>query len=411
MHLTGEYPPWWEGRRFTRPVTAWSCGASVEAVRDVPQKMLMGALGSQGTGTLPAESIYKTTPSRSISGGLDLVLVKHVSGGLSTCHFKTYEQDVNKWRGHDVHVIMLDEEPDMDHYTEALARISATDGIIYLVVTPLDGVTEVVRQFHPNPTTDSRALVMMDLFEAKHFTEKQRRQAIESYPAHEREARVKGIPMLGEGRVYTVPESVFVEESFTIPSHWPQIGGLDLGYDHPTAGVWMAWDRDSDTIHVTYCYKQKHETPVVHARALKARGDWIPWAWPKDAIRHDPTSGMQLAQQYRAEGVRMLPNHATFEDGSVSVEAAVMEILDRLQTGRFKVFEHLHMWLDEYRLYHRKKGQIVRDFDDLMAATRYAVMMLRFARTHAPRSVIPHFVGQDYDPLNPRRHRDVERLQ
>jgi hypothetical protein len=58
-----------------------------------------------------------------------------------------------------------------------------------------------------------------------------------------------------------------------------------------------------------------------------------------------------------------------------------MLMLDRMKTGRFKVFNHLLDWLEEFRLYHRKDGRVVKEGDDLMAATRYAVMSLRHART------------------------------
>jgi hypothetical protein len=38
----------------------------------------------------------------------------------------------------------------------------------------------------------------------------------------------------------------------------------------------------------------------------------------------------------------MLHRHAQFEDGSVSVEAGLMAMLDRMRTGKLKVFkEHL----------------------------------------------------------------------
>jgi Terminase RNaseH-like domain len=67
--------------------------------------------------------------------------------------------------------------------------------------------------------------------------------------------------------------------------------------------------------------------------------------------------------------------------GSVSVEAGLMEMLDRMQTGRWKVFEQHHDWFDEFRLYHRKDGKVVKEYDDLLCASRYALMMLRFART------------------------------
>ena len=62
-----------------------------------------------------------------------------------------------------------------------------------------------------------------------------------------------------------------------------------------------------------------------------------------------------------------------------------MTMLDRMQTGRLKVFSHLHDWFEEFRLYHRKDGKVVKEHDDLMSATRYALMMLRYSMTEPTR--------------------------
>ena len=75
----------------------------------------------------------------------------------------------------------------------------------------------------------------------------------------------------------------------------------------------------------------------------------------------------------------MLPVHAQFEDGNRSVEAGLQQMLTRMIEGRFKVFSHLDAWWQEFDLYHRKDGLIVKEFDDLLDATRYAYMMRRFA--------------------------------
>jgi hypothetical protein len=56
-------------------------------------------------------------------------------------------------------------------------------------------------------------------------------------------------------------------------------------------------------------------------------------------------------------------------------------MLIRMESGRFKVFKHLSDWFEEFRLYHRKDGKVFKENDDLMSATRYAVMMLRYAET------------------------------
>ena len=132
-------------------------------------------------------------------------------------------------------------------------------------------------------------------------------------------------------------------------------------------------------MHITDCYRLREETPVVHSAAIKARGAWIPVAWPHDGLAHDKGSGEQVAALYRAQGVNMLPERATFQDGGNGLEAGVLDILDRMRTGRFKVAAHLNDWWEEFRLYHRKEGLVVKERDDLMSATRYGVMMLRFS--------------------------------
>jgi hypothetical protein len=112
-------------------------------------------------------------------------------------------------------------------------------------------------------------------------------------------------------------------------------------------------------------------------------------------------AGIALAEQYRRQGLDMLHTHAQFEPepgretGGVSVEAGLMAMLDRMQTGRFKVFGDLADWFEEFRLYHRKDGKVVKIGDDLMSATRYGVMMLRYAELTAPppRQGNPHDVS------------------
>jgi hypothetical protein len=56
-----------------------------------------------------------------------------------------------------------------------------------------------------------------------------------------------------------------------------------------------------------------------------------------------------------------------------------MDMLTRMETGKVKVFSSLRDWFEEFRLFHRKDGKVVKEGDDLLAATRYGMMMLRFA--------------------------------
>jgi hypothetical protein len=229
----------------------------------------------------------------------------------------------------------------------------------------------------------------MTIDDVEHYTAAEKAQIIASYPAHEREARAKGIPTMGSGRVFPIAEDMIKCPSVRIPPHWPQIGGMDFGVDHPFAAARLAWDRDADILYVTHTYRQKGEnkdgawtgSPLFHAQGLKGWGSWLPFAWPHDGLERDRQSGDTLATQYRSHGLNMLDERATHEDGGNGVEAGITEILERMQTGRFKVFENNAEWFEEMRLYHRKDGLIVKLIDDLMSATRYAVMMRRFAIT------------------------------
>ena len=221
----------------------------------------------------------------------------------------------------------------------------------------------------------------MTIDDALHYTEEECAEIIAGYPPHEREARVKGIPAMGSGRVYPVTEESISFEPFQTPSHWAYVAGIDFGWEHPTAAVQLAWDRDNDVVAVISAYRRKEATPLEHCATLRAWGGReLPWAWPADAYQRDKRSGGTLRDDYLSHGLNMLPQHATHPDGGTSVEAGIMGILERMQSGRFKVFSHLRDWWDEFRMYHRKDGQIVKERDDLMDATRYAMMMLRSAQ-------------------------------
>jgi hypothetical protein len=227
----------------------------------------------------------------------------------------------------------------------------------------------------------TRHVTTMTIYDVDHYSDEQREQIIAAYPAHEREARARGVPTMGSGRVFPVAEESITVQPVTIPAHWPQLIGLDFGYDHPFAAVNIAWDRDADCIYVTKAYRQRESTPVIHAAAVKPWGEWIPCAWPHDGYQHDKGSGDALGAIYGKQGLKMLPEHATHAEGGTGVEAGLMDMLDRMQTGRFKVFANLGEWFEEFRLFHRLNGKVVKERDDLMAATRYAVMMLRHAKT------------------------------
>ncbi|WP_115419937.1 terminase large subunit [Ensifer sp. M14] len=385
MHLTGDYPEWWAGRRFDRPITMIGGSESHELTRDGVQRLLVGPPMSEedwGTGYIPKAAIVSHTRRSSASGALDSVTVRHASGATSTLLLKAYEQGRAKWQANTVDYVWFDEEPPEDVYFEGITRTNATGGSVAVTFTPLKGMSSVVSRYLLEPS-DDRTVVTMTIDDAEHYTPQERAKIIASYPAHEKEARTKGVPTLGSGRIFPVTEEQIRIEPFEIPGHWVQIGGLDFGWDHPFAAVACAWDRDADIFYVTKVYREREATPIIHAASLKPWGAWLPWSWPHDGLQHDKGSGEQLAAQYRGQGLAMLQERATFDDGTNGVEAGISDMLQRMQTGRFKVFSTCGEWFEEFRLYHRKDGRIVKERDDVLSACRYALMMKRFARVKA----------------------------
>jgi phage terminase large subunit-like protein len=383
MHTTGEYPDWWQGRRYDdRPIVAWVAGVTGESTRDNPQRILLGRPGQLGTGTIPKAAVVAISSSRGLADAADTIQVRHKSGGVSQIGLKSYEKGREKWQGETLDFVWFDEEPPRPIYIEGLTRTNATGGMVFLTFTPLNGVTEVVNRFLLEKPPGTH-VTSMTIDEVEHFTPERRAEIIASYPEFERNARTKGIPQLGSGRVFPINEQDIKSSAFQIPDHWAHICGLDFGWDHPTAAVHCVWDRDGDVFYVIDAVRAKHQTPVLFADQVKRWGAWLPWAWPHDGLQHDKGSGKQLAAQYRAQGLKMLPIHATFENSTNGVEAGVTEMLERMQTGRLRVFFHLHEWLEEFNLYHRKEGKIVKFTDDLISATRYALMMKRHAITQA----------------------------
>lgn len=386
LHLTGLYPSWWNGRRFDRPIRAWAAGETSTLVRDVQQKKLCGQPGVEeafGTGFIPKHLfIERPSLARGVTDAYDTMQIRHASGGISTCTFKSYEQGRTKFQGEPVDLIWCDEEPPMDIYSECLTRTTATKGMVLITFTPLKGKSAVVIRFMDEPSED-RAMVVMTIRDVGHISKEEADSIIAGYPAHERAARANGVPMMGEGRIFPYADEVVQEPPLLtewIPLHWTKLWSIDFGIGHAFAATLMLWDRDRDILHVHDAFKMKDALPIMHAPRMRTVAAQVPVAWPQDGTQREKSTGETLASVYRKERLLMLPDHATWEDGGNSTEAGILEMQQRMLTGRFKVAEHLGAWYEEFRVYHRKDGAIVKLNDDVMSATRVGVMAKRKGR-------------------------------
>lgn len=393
-HLTGLYPAWWQGLRYDKPVRMWAASISAEMTRDNPQRILLGEIENGfGTGTIPKKCIKKIRMSGRVQDGVNYVLVQHVTGGLSRLQFKSYDQGASKWQGPTLDLIWLDEEPPVKVYTEALTRTNKGQRghRVMMTFTPLLGMSDTVNRFlssDPKVRGPRTHITRMGIADADHYSEADKQAIIMSYPSHEREARANGTPILGSGRVFITARENLIIAPFELPAHWPVIAGIDIGWDHPAAAVKLAHDRDNDVVYLVREWRKREAGLAEHASAVRSFGTGIPVAWPQDALQHDKQSGHQYKVEMEREGLTMCGHYARYPDqvqggtvkvGTNSVEAGVIDISQRCVQGRFKVFAGCEAFFEEYEMYHRKDGVLVKINDDVLSAVRYALMMLRFA--------------------------------
>lgn len=213
----------------------------------------------------------------------------------------------------------------------------------------------------------SKAVVIASWEDAPHLDPAQREAMLASIPPWQRDARSKGIPQLGSGAIYQVPESDIRVQPVQIPPHWPRGYALDVGWNR-TAALFCALDRDTETLYVYDEYYRGQLEPSVHAAAIKSRGDWLSGVIDPAARGRSQNDGEQLLEEYQNLGLDVsIANNAR--------EAGIYAVWERLSQGRLKVFSTCQNFFAEYRLYRRdEKGNVVKKDDHLMDCLRYFIL-------------------------------------
>jgi phage terminase large subunit-like protein len=389
-HLTGGYPAWWEGRRFDHPVRTWAAGDTAKTTRDILQLKLLGEPGAFGTGLIPGAALLDTKPKAGLPDAVEIVRVRHASGGTSTLLFKSYDQKREAFQGTEQDVILLDEEPPLAIYTECLLRttpitgaVTPRDGCLMLTFTPLSGMSDTVLQFLPDgqmpegPQTGSQYVVQAGWDDVPHLSAATKAEMLAAMPAYQRDARTRGLPLLGAGAIFPVEEASWLVDDFPIPPHWKQAYGLDVGWNR-TAAVWGAYDGDTDCWTLWKEHYVAETQPTLHAAAIRAPGDWIPGCIDPAARGRSQDDGEAMLDLYTDLGLHLEP-------ADNAVEAGLYQVWERLSTGRLKVCRSLSNWRKEMKLYRRDdKGHIVKKQDHLMDATRYLIMSGRAIAKQVP---------------------------
>ena len=397
-HLTGLYPDWWQGKRFDRAIAALAAGDTNSTTRDIIQKKLLGGdngvanKGDRefGTGLIPKHLIGEVASKPGVPKAYEQIQVLHQpSGEWSVLKLRSYDQGRRIFQGTEEDFVWMDEECPYDVYEEALVRLMTTGGIFILTFTPLSGLTELVKSFLDschnqdiNDPSEPRYQVQAGWDHAPHLSnaQKERLAMTLKLKPHQLRARKHGIPSLGAGAVYPIDLEDVKVKPFMIPAYWPKGYGLDVGWKR-TAAVWGAWDREND---IVYLYSEHYigqASVSEHAAAIEGRGRWMTGTIDPASRGRPQRDGERLFDDYLDKGLDLV-----LADNAV--EAGIAAVLERLATGRLKIFATLSHLLYELGLYRRQEntGKVIKEDDHLMDAMRYLIMMLNQIMTTPPTS-------------------------
>lgn len=372
-HLTGEYPSWWPGRRFHRPVRWWAAGDTAKTTRDAIQEKMLGPWAERGTGLILGERIVNVSPKQGIAEAAEIVTVKHRSGGNSQLVFKSFDQGRRSFQGTEQDGIWLDEECPQEIYEESLLRTMTNNGMIVLTFTPLMGLTELIQDFLEDgdiekpKASSTKCVITATWDDVPHLTAEAKEAMLGEIKPFQRDARSKGVPQLGAGAIYPVSEDDYVIDDFAIPDHWPRCFGMDVGWNR-TAVVHMAWDRDNDVVYEYACHYRGEAEPVVHMQGIQAPGKWIPGVIDPASRGRSQVDGRKLVELYRELGLQVT-------EAQNAVEAGIYEVWMRLSSLRLKTFKSCQPIIRERRMYRRDaKGRVVKENDHALDAERYGIV-------------------------------------
>jgi hypothetical protein len=213
----------------------------------------------------------------------------------------------------------------------------------------------------------SKYVVPVTWDEVPHLSEEQKADLMTGIPPYQRDARSKGIPRLGAGAIYPIPEEDVKVKDFKIPPEYVRGYAMDVGWKITAAGFFA---KNLET-GVTYLYSEHYRgeaEPAIHVKGIQARGKWLKGVIDPAARGRQQKDGIRLFDDYRGLGLDL-------EIAQNAREAGILAVWQALSQGTLKIFASCQNWLQEFRLYRRDdKGKIVKVNDHMMDLTRYFVL-------------------------------------
>lgn len=399
MHLTGQYPEWWTGYRFDKPITCMVAGEGWSQVALVLQNELIGTQDIKisdnlGTGMIPRDCIVTDT-MRNDGANCIGVEIKHISGNKSYLLFANYTQEVRQLQGFKLNLAVFDEQPPDDFFSEIVTRTATTQGKVLCSFTPLKGLNGLVSKFWNKEEGYEFIRVSWDdvpeydPWGQPFLLAATRRQLERDYLPHEREARIAGKPVLGRGAVFPLanwPTYMTGEIDFNRMPNIHRIIALDLGLVNDKTVIslmyWEPFER------VAYLHKQitvqgiEEAVPTQYINhLLRPEVFGTPIVLPADAntAGRYTMSASSIRELFESYELNVLPKpimNPPDSEGRVTNHKAygINQMRQMLESGTLMINENCTQFINDARNYFVDQHGRFSDPDDTIDSCRYAIL-------------------------------------
>lgn len=399
MHLTGQYPEWWEGYRFSGPITCMVAGEGWSQVALVLQNELLGTqdvklIEQIGTGAIPKNCIIVDT-MRNDGANCIGVEIKHTSGANSYLLFANYTQEVRQLQGFKLNLAVFDEQPPDDFFSEIVTRTATTQGKVLCSFTPLKGLNGLVSKFWNREEGYEYIRVSWDdvpeydPWGQPFLLMETRRQLERDYLPHEREARIAGKPVMGKGAVFQIanwPTYNTGDIDFFRMPNILRVIALDLGLvNDKTVISLMYWEPYEK---VAYLHKQIVVQGIEEAvpsqyinHLLRPEVFGTPIVLPPDAstpgrYTMSANSIRELFESYELNVYHKPIMNPPDSEGRITNHKSygINQMRQMLEVGSLMVNSNCTQFLNEAQNYYVDEQGRFSDPDDCIDSARYAIL-------------------------------------
>jgi hypothetical protein len=415
---TGLYPSWYKGPRTNRGIDAWVLGDTNENTRDTAQRKLFGPDPNRpGWTDKPAQEgliarkyIIGEPSKKTPAGCFDTVRVVHVpSDTISTITFKSHKmgrQSLASWHGDRV---LIDEECDKDILEEMVARVMDNKGQIFIALCPIDGMTPTVKFLLTAPS-DLVKVCYLTHADATHLDPKEKENIRRMYASNPAMmiARTEGKATSNSGLIFPFETSQILYDpaKISISSQWKYMGGLDVGWRHPTAATAVAWDPLSDVAYCYATYEQAERPYLYHHAQLQAWGANMTFMIDRASNQANQAEGTRILEELwklaHGENYLDIPEEIRkYIQADKAFHTGMDTMWHRFNSKRLLISKNLRSLIEQYESYAwNKDGTGPRDETDeirydIITSLRYGLSGMA---THAHRlDCTPPWLDGEFD--------------